>query len=110
MVIKIVSNLNLNHCAPICSMPNFTLLGLSCSPFSRNGQNMALLWTKHGPHMVLQIGSSHILIILPRDVPCQILHCWVYPVAPFLRNGQNMALYGQNMVLTWSLKLVLPES
>merc|ERR1711954_435637 len=30
--------------------------------------------------------------------------------SPFHRNGQNMALYGQNLVLTCSLKLVLPES
>ena len=102
--------LNLNHCAQGCSMPNFTFLGVSCSPFPRNGQNMALLWPKYGPHMVLQIGSSQILIIVPRDVPCKGSHCWVYPVAPFLRNGQNIALHGQNMVLTWSLKFVLPES
>ena len=73
------------------------------SPFPRNGQNMALLWSKHGPHMVLQNGSSWILIIVPRDVPGQISHCWVYPVALFPRNGQNM-------VLTGSLKLILPES
>ena len=71
---------------------------------------MALLRPKHGPHMVLQIGSSLILIIVPRDVQFQISHYWVYPEAPFHRNGQNMALSGQNMVLTRSLKLVLPES
>merc|ERR1711954_553066 len=71
---------------------------------------MALLWPKHGPHMVLKIDSSRILMIVPRDVPCQISHCWAYQVAPFPRNGQIMVLYGQNMVLTWSLKLVLPES
>ena len=51
--------LNFDACVQGCSMPNFTLLGLSCSPFPRN--------------------------------------------------GQNMALNGQNMVLIWSLKLVLPE-
>ena len=26
---------------------------------------MALLWPKHGPHMILQIGSSRILINVP---------------------------------------------
>ena len=63
---------------------------------------MALLRPKHGPHMVLQIGSSWILIIVPRDVTRQISHCWVFPVAPLPKNGQNMALLWQNMVHTWS--------
>ena len=54
-------------------MLSFTTLGVSHSPqFPRNGQNMAFLWPKHGPHMVLQIGSFLILIIVPRDEPCQI--------------------------------------
>ena len=64
------------------------------APFPRNGQNMALLWPKHGAHMVLQVGSSWILVIVPGDVPCQSSHCWVDPVAPFPKTGQNMALYG----------------
>ena len=59
------------------------------APFSRKGKNMALLWPKDGPYMVLQICSSLILIYVPRDDSCQISHCWVYPVAPFSRNGQN---------------------
>ena len=45
-----------------------------------------------------------------RDVPCQISHCWVYPVAPFPRNGKIWPFYWQNMVFTCSLILVLPES
>ena len=57
-----------------------------------NGQNMALLWPKYEPHMVLKISSSLILINVPRDVPCQNSHFWVYPVAPFPRKGQNVAL------------------
>ena len=40
----------------------------------RNGQNMALLWTKHGPHMVPKSGSSWFLINVPRDTQCQISH------------------------------------
>ena len=36
-------------------------------PYPRNGQNVALLWLKHGPH-ILQIGSSWILSNVPRDV------------------------------------------
>ena len=42
----------------------------------RNGQNMTLLWPKHGPHMVPQIGSSWIIINGPKDAPCQILQFW----------------------------------
>ena len=90
--------------------------------FPKDSQNMAIygqnmvhtwsgpLWPKHGPHLVLKIGSSWILINVPRNVLCQFSHNWMYPVVLFLRNGQNMALYGQNMVLTRSFKLVLPES
>ena len=59
---------------------------------------MALLWPKHGPHMVLQIGSYWILINVPRDVLCQISHYWVYSVASFPKNGQNMAKHGPHMV------------
>ena len=58
---------------------------------------------KHGPHMVHEIGSSQIMIIVPRDVPCQSSHCWVYPVVPFFRNGKNIALlwpkHGPHLVL-----------
>ena len=62
----------LNQCAKGCSMPNFTLLGVSCSPFPKYGQNMALLWPKLGPHMVLQVVFSWIIINVPRNAPCQI--------------------------------------
>ena len=62
------------------------------SPFPRKGQNMALLWPKDGPHMVLQINSSWIIINVAMEAPCQISQFWVYPIPPFFRNGQNMAL------------------
>ena len=64
---------------------------------------------KHGPHLVLKISSSWILIHMPRDDPCQISHCWVYPVFPFFRNGQNIALYVQNIVLTGNITLLWPK-
>ena len=50
----------------------FHVAGYPVAHFPIYGQNMALLWPKHGPHMVLQIGSSWILINVPRDAPCQI--------------------------------------
>ena len=99
--------LNISQCAKGCSMPNFTLLAKSCSPLSKNGHNVALSWPKHGRYIVLQFRSSWILIIVPRDVPCQFSLCCLDPVAPFPRNGQNMALLWLNMVLTWSIKSVL---
>ena len=58
---------------------------------------------KNGPHMVLEIDSSLILINVPRDVPHKISHYLVYPVAPFPRNGQNIALlwpkHGPHVIL-----------
>ena len=111
--------LNLIQCAKECSEPNFMLLAVFCSPFPRNGQNVVLLWPKHGPHiilkigfllslndcgphMVLRIGSLWIFINVPRDVPFQISHCWVYPVAPTPRNGKNMAiLWPKHGPLNW---------
>ena len=72
---------------------------------------MALLWTKHGPHMVPKSGSSWFLINVPRDTQCQISHCWVYPVASFPRNGKNMAFsrpkHGPHMVLQISPSWIL---
>ena len=101
--------LNFNQCAKGCPNQISHLWVYPISPFPRNGQNIAHLWPIHGPHMVLKICSSWMLVIVPRDVPCHISHWWVYSLASFPRNGQNIALYGQNMVLKWSLKLVLSE-
>ena len=54
--------LNLNQCTQGCSMPNLTILCVSHSPlFPRNGQKMALLWPKHGPHMVLTWSFKFVL-------------------------------------------------
>ena len=53
---------------------------------------MATLLPKHGPHIVLQMGSSWILTNEPRDALCQISHCCLNPAAPFPRNGQIIAL------------------
>ena len=80
-------------------MPYFTLLGVSCSLLFLE---MAKILPFYGQNMVLQIGSSWILIIVPRDVTCPISHCWVFPVAPLPKNGQKWPFYGQNMVHTWS--------
>ena len=73
-------------------MPNSTVLGLSHSPLFLErvkirpfyGQNMVLTWS-----FKLLLPECY---SVPWDVPCQISHSWVYPVAPFPRNGKNMAL------------------
>merc|ERR1711954_123366 len=49
--------------------------------------------------MLLQISSSWIIINLPRDVPCQILQFWVYPIVPF---SYKWPKYGPCMAKTWS--------
>ena len=56
----------------------YTLLGVSWGPFPRNVKATALLWPKHGPHMVLLNGSSRILINMPRNAPCQIQIVSIY--------------------------------
>ena len=90
MVLQICSSwilINVIRDVP-CQISHFWVYPVS--PFPRNGQNMALLWPKHGPHMVLLIGSSWILINVPRDISYQKSNFWVYPVAPIPRNG-NLA-------------------
>ena len=75
---------------------------------------MTVLQPKHGPHMVLWMGSSWNIINVRRVAPCQISYCWVYPLVPFPKNGQNMALlwpkHGPHMVLwigcSWILIIV----
>ena len=103
--------LNPNHCAQGYSMPNFTLLGVSSSPFLLE---MAKTWHFYGQIPVLPIGSSWLLINVPSDAPCQISLCWLNPVAPFPRNSHNVALLWPKpcpyTVLTWSSTQFLPES
>ena len=93
-------NYNMTRGLQLCPVFHFTTQWIS-NP--RNGQNMTFLWPKHGPHMILQMGFSWILIDVPRDAPCQISFCWLNPVAPSLRNGTNVVLlwpkHGPHMVL-----------
>ena len=49
---------NLIQSAQACSMPNFTIIVYTVAPSHGKGQNIALLWTKHGPHMILKSRSS----------------------------------------------------
>ena len=69
------------------------------SPFPRNGQNMALLWPKYGPHMVLKISSSWIIINVPREAPCKISQSRVYSIVNFSSKWQK---YGPFTAKTWS--------
>ena len=78
--------------------------------FSRSDQNMALLWQKQGPNMILKIVSSSILMVVLRAAPCQISHCWMYLLSPFSKNCQNTVLYSPIMVFIWSFNFSLLES
>ena len=49
--------------------------------------------------MVLQIGSSWIIINVPREAPCQISQFWVYPIVP---SSSKWPKYGPFMAKTWS--------
>ena len=104
------SFLNLDHFARGCSMPNLILLGVSCSPLSlkwpKYGPFVAKTWSLHGPSNWLFLNFNYWTkgYSMPNFIFLGL------PISPFLKNGKNMALYGQNMVLIWSLKLVLPES
>ena len=69
------------------------------SPFPRNGQNMALLWPKNGPHIVLQMSSSWIIINVPREATYQISQYRVYPMVPFSKKWPK---YGPFFGKTWS--------
>ena len=54
--------LNPNQFAQGCSMPNFTLLGLPCSPLSCGHlwPFMAKIWSKHGPSNWLWLNPNQI--------------------------------------------------
>ena len=53
------------------------------SPFPKNGKNVAILWPKHGPQVVLQIEYSWIILNVPQDAPFQISQFLVYPIVSF---------------------------
>ena len=86
--------LNLNHCAQGCSMPNYTLLDISYNPLSLELAKIwpftAKTWSSHGPQNCFVLNLNQ----CAQGCPCQISHCWVYPVAPFPIDGQNMAFLG----------------
>merc|ERR1712081_49169 len=103
--------LNHNHCAPGFSMPNFTILGLSHSPIilemAKISPFMAKTWSSHGPsnwfflnHHQCAQGCS-----MPHFTILGVSHC---PL--LLEMVEILPFYDHKMVLTWSFKLVLPES
>ena len=91
--------LNHNQCAQGCFMPNSTILVYPIVPFSWKWPKYGPFMAKIGPHLILQIGYSWIIINIPRDDPCQISQLWVYPIVPFSLKWQK---YGPFMAKTWS--------
>ena len=97
--------LNHNQCAQGCSMPYFTNLGVSHSPLFL--ENMAITCTSHGPSNRFFLNHNQCAqeCSMPNFTNLGVSHC---PL--FLEMAKIWPFYGQNMVLTWSVKLVLPES
>merc|ERR1711954_499934 len=103
--------LNPDLCAQECSMPNFTILGLSHCPLFLE---MAKIWPCYG-----QTGSSHgpsnwFFLNHNQYAPGCSMPNFTFLVVShsplFLEMAKIWPFYGQNMVLTWSFKLVLHES
>ena len=99
-----------NQCAQGCSMPTFTILSVSYSPLSLEMAKicpfMAKTWSSHGQskwfilnHTQYSMGWS-----IPNFTILGVSHS---PL--FLKIAKICPFYGQNMVLTWSIKLVFPE-
>ena len=85
--------LNHNQCAQGCSMPNFTILGVSHSPLSLK---MAKMWPFYGQNMVL-IWSFNLvlpesLLICPGMIHAKFQNTGCIKYSPFTRNGQNTSL------------------
>ena len=73
---------------------------------------MAKTWSSHGPSNWFFLNPQHV----PRDVPCQISHFWMYLVAPSPRNDQKRALlwpkHGPHNVLqigSFQILIIVPR-
>ena len=103
--------LNHNQYAQGCSMPNFTILGVSHSHFSykwpKCGPFMAKTWSLHGPSNQFFLNHNQCAqgYSMPNFTILGVSHG-----AFFLEMAKIWPFYGQNMVLTWFFKLDLPES
>ena len=103
--------LNHSQCAQGCSMPNFTIIGVSHSLLSLEMAKiwpfMAKTWSSHCPSNWLLLNHNQISQgwSMSNFIILGVSHS---PL--FLEMAKIWPLYGQNMVLTWSFKLVLPES
>ena len=103
--------LNHNQYAPRCFTPNFTILGVLHNPLFLEGPKygpfMAKTWSSYGPSNVFFLNYNQFSqgCSLPNFTILGVSHS---PL--FLEMAKIWPFYGQNMVLTWSFKLVLPES
>merc|ERR1712081_20094 len=85
-------------------MPNFTILGVSYSPLFLE---MAKTWSSHGPSNWFFLNRNH----CAQGFSMQNFTILGVSYSPlFLEMAKKWPFYCQNMVLTWSFKLVLPES
>merc|ERR1711954_589171 len=92
-------------------MPNLIILGVSYVPLflemAKHGPFMAKTWSSHGPPnwFFLNHNSCSQGCFMPNFKILGVSHS---PL--FLEMAKIWPFYGHNMVLTWSFKLVLPES
>ena len=100
--------LNHNQCAKGGSMPYFTILDVSYSPLflemANNGPFMAKTWSSHGPSNWFFLNHNQCALgcFMPTFTILGVSHSSL-----FLEMAKIWPFYGQNMVLTWSFKLVL---
>ena len=85
-------------------MPNFKLMGDSCSPLCQkcpnHGSLRAQTWHSCGPSNWFFLSLNQFF----QGYSVQISHGWVHPVAPFARNVQIMAiLWPKHGPYTWFL-------
>ena len=75
--------LNHNWCAQECCMPNFTLMDVSCSPFSwkwpKYGPFTTKTWSSHGPSNCFFLNYNQ----CAQGCSMQISQFWVYPTVHF---------------------------
>ena len=99
--------LNHNQCSQGWSTPNFIILGVSHSP-------LFLKMAKYGPFMAK---TWSFIFVFQNHNQCSqgwsmsnFTNLSASHSPLFLEMAKIWPFYGQNMVLTWSFKLSLPES
>merc|ERR1711954_604677 len=101
----------LNQCAQGGYMPNFTIQGLShgllLQELAKIWPFLSKTWSSHGPSnwFFLIYNQCAQGCCMPNFIILGVSHSSLS-----LKMAKIWPFYGRNMVLTWSFKLILPES